>query len=186
MTGFSVRVRKTTDNPDAEIESVRQRILALTEENGKPVRLSVQTTGEYVQSASHIRLTRAMVWMVSVIAIVIGVISMLNTMAMSVLERTQEIGILRAVGWTRWRVIRMVLGEAVMLGVASAVVGTIGAIVATHVLAASPKVNGFIEAGIAPVVIVAGNRSHGPDRVTWRSVPGAPRGAPAPHGGHPP
>ena len=34
--------------------------------------------------------------MVSVIAIAIGVISMLNTMAMSVLERTQEIGILRA------------------------------------------------------------------------------------------
>ena len=94
--------------------------------------------------------------MVSVIAMAIGVISMLNTMAMSVLERTQEIGILRAVGWTRWRVVRMVLGEAVMLGLAAAVVGTVGAIVATHVLAASPKVNGFIEAGIAPVVIAQG------------------------------
>ena len=48
---------------------------------------------------------------------------MLNTMAMSVLERTQEIGILRAVGWPRGRVIRMVLGEAVLSALAAAAVG---------------------------------------------------------------
>lgn len=156
ITGFSVRVKKTSDDPNADIEAIRQRILALTDENGKPVRLSVQATRDYVQTASHIRLTKAMVWMVSVIAIVIGVISMLNTMAMSVLERTQEIGILRAVGWTRGRVVKMVLSEAVMIGLAAAAVGTVGAIAATHVLAASPKVSGFIEAGIAPVVVAQG------------------------------
>ena len=52
--------------------------------------------------------------MVTAIAILIGVIGMLNTMVMSVLERTQEIGILRAVGWLRSRIVRMVLGEAVV------------------------------------------------------------------------
>src|SRR5207253_2266800 len=95
ITGFSVRVRKTADHPDADVEAVRQKILALTDDQGKPVRLSVQTTSEYVRTASHVQLTRAMVWMVSVIAIAIGVISLLNTMVMSVLERTHEIGILR-------------------------------------------------------------------------------------------
>jgi hypothetical protein len=49
--------------------------------------------------------------MVSIVALAIGVISMLNTMVMSVLERTHEIGILRAVGWPRGRVVKMVLGE---------------------------------------------------------------------------
>ena len=58
--------------------------------------------------------------MVGVIAIAIGVISMLNTMVMSVLERTQEIGILRAVGWPPRRVVTMVLGEALLLGLLAA------------------------------------------------------------------
>ena len=51
---------------------------------------------------------------------------------------------------------RMVLGEAMILGVAAAIVGTVGAIVWTHVLTLSPTVNGFIEPGIAPVVIAEG------------------------------
>jgi putative ABC transport system permease protein len=156
VTGFSVAVKKTTTDPAAEVEAVRQKIQALTDTAGKPVRLSAQPTQDYVESASHIRLTRAMVWMVSVIAIVIGVISMLNTMVMSVLERTQEIGILRAVGWPRGRVVRMVLGESVALGVAAAVAGTVGAALITHALAQFPPVNGFIEGGIAPVVVVQG------------------------------
>jgi putative ABC transport system permease protein len=95
-----------------------------------------------------------MAWIVSLVALLIGVISMLNTMAMSVLERTQEIGILRAVGWPRERIVRMVLGEAVALGLAAAVVGTVGAIAVTHILARTPKVNGFIEGGVPLYVIL--------------------------------
>jgi putative ABC transport system permease protein len=156
ISGFSVRVRKSADNPDADVEAVRRRIEALTDENGRPARLAVQSVREYTQNMLYIRIVRAMVWMVSVIAVAIGVISMTNTMAMSILERTQEIGILRAVGWTRGRVVRMVLGEAVVLAMLAAAVGTVGAVVATHVLAASPRVSGFIEPGIAPVVALWG------------------------------
>jgi putative ABC transport system permease protein len=156
ITGFAVRVRKTTDDPAAEVEAVRRRIEALTDEKGRSARVSAQTVTDYVHTSSHIRILRALVWMVSVIALAIGVISMLNTMVMSVLERTQEIGILRAVGWPRGRVVRMVLGEAVVLGLAAAAVGTLGAVAATHALAASPKVGGFIEPGIAPAVVAQG------------------------------
>jgi putative ABC transport system permease protein len=81
---------------------------------------------------------------------------MLNTMVMSVLERTHEIGILRAVGWPRGRVVRMVLGEAVVLGLAAAAVGAAGAVATTYLLTRFPQVNGFIEGGIAPVVIAEG------------------------------
>ncbi|MDB5306287.1 MAG: yknZ 1 [Gemmataceae bacterium] len=156
VTGFSVRVRKNTDDPAAEVEAVRRKILALRDENGKPYRLSVQPYRDYVQTSSHIKILRALVWMVSAVAIAIGVISMLNTMVMSVLERTQEIGILRAVGWPKGRVVRMVLGESVVLGLAAAAVGVIGAIAFTYLLTRFPKVNGFIEPGIAPVVIAQG------------------------------
>src|SRR5207237_6541255 len=97
-----------------------------------------------------------MVWMVSVIAIAIGVISMLNTMVMSVLERTHEIGILRAVGWPRARVVKMVMGEAVLLSLAAAVVGAVGAAAVTYGLTLSPKVNGFIDGRISPVAVAQG------------------------------
>ena len=93
-----------------------------------------------------------MVWMVSVIAIAIGVISMLNTMIMSVLERTQEIGILRAVGWPRCRVVRMVLSEAVHARRSPAAWSARSAAIVGSRTSwrCSPKVSGFIEAGIAP------------------------------------
>jgi putative ABC transport system permease protein len=156
ISGFSVRVRKTTADPGAEVEAVRRKIQALTDAKGKSERFSVQTVGEYIHTSSHIRIVRAMVWMVSVVALVVGVISMLNTMVMSVLERTHEIGILRAVGWPRGRVVRMVLGEAVVLGLAAAAVGAAGAVATTYLLTRFPQVNGFIEGGIAPVVIAEG------------------------------
>ncbi|MCE9563604.1 MAG: ABC transporter permease [Planctomycetes bacterium] len=156
VTGFSLRVNKTSQNPDEDVERVRQRILSLTDKDGKPFRVSVERPQKYLNDAVHIKITKAMAWLISAVALFIGVISMLNTMAMSVLERTQEIGILRAVGWPRGRIVRMVLGEAIFLGMASAFVGTIGAVATTYLLAMSPKVNGFIEGGIAPWIIVQG------------------------------
>jgi putative ABC transport system permease protein len=156
ITGFSLRVAKSAPDSAAEVEAVRKQIGDLRDPDDPTVRLSAQTTQDYTQSASHLQLTRAMAWMVSSIAVMIGVISMLNTMIMSVLERTQEIGILRAVGWPRTRVVQMVLGEAVLLGLASAGLGAVGAVAITYILSQSPKVNGFIEGGIAPVVIAEG------------------------------
>jgi putative ABC transport system permease protein len=59
------------------------------------------------------------------LTVLIGGIVMLNTMLMSVFERTQEIGVLRALGWRRWRVLRMVLIESVALAMGSAFAGTV-------------------------------------------------------------
>lgn len=154
ITGFSIRVIKSLEHPDADVEAVRNQINELTDDTGR--HLSAQTTKDYVRTASHVQLLKAMAWMVAAIAIIIGIISMLDTMIMSVLERTQEIGILRAVGWPRSRVVKMVLIEAVILSLAAATLGAVGAVALTYVLTMFPKVNGFIEGGIAPVVILQG------------------------------
>lgn len=156
ITGFSLRVAKSDPDSTAEVEAVKQAIGQLRDPKDPTVRLSAQTSQEYSMTAPHLKMLRAMAWMVSSVAILIGVIGMLNTMVMSVLERTQEIGILRAVGWPRRRVVAMVLGEAVLLGVAAAAVGSLGAVAVTYGLSLSPKVNGFIEGGIAPVVVAEG------------------------------
>lgn len=156
VTGFSLRVRTTSPNHDDDVERVRQRIAGLTDERGKPLRLAAERPQKYLDDAAHLKITGAMAWMISSIAILIGVISMLNTMVMSVMERTQEIGILRAVGWPRWRIIRMVLGEAVVLALAAALFGTIAAVAGTHLMALSPRVSGFIQPSIPLNVILLG------------------------------
>tara|TARA_R110002072_G_scaffold110235_1_gene237799 strand:+ start:80 stop:1258 length:1179 start_codon:yes stop_codon:yes gene_type:complete len=50
-------------------------------------------------------------------------IGVANTMLMSVFDRTREIGLLRAVGWSRWRIVTMIEAEGVILSVAGGVLG---------------------------------------------------------------
>lgn len=156
VTGFSVRVKKAAPDSKAEVEAVRQRIEALRDPEDPSVRLSARTPESYVNSVSQLQMMRAVSWIVSAIAIVIGVIGMVNTMAMSVLERTQEIGILRAVGWPRGRVMRMVLGESILIAAAAAAAGALAAEIGTRILTLSPKVNGFIVGGVSSRVILEG------------------------------
>jgi len=47
----------------------------------------------------------------------------MNTMMMSVYERTREIGVLRAVGWRRGMVLRQMVGEALLLTLTSGLAG---------------------------------------------------------------
>ena len=156
VTGFSVRVNKSLLDSTDEIEAVREKIEALQDPEDPSVQLSAQTPGTFITSLSHLKMVKAITWVVSIVAMLIGAIGMLNTMAMSVLERTQEIGILRAVGWPPSRVLRMILGEATLLSLFAAVVGTVGASLALHLLTLTPRVNGFIAGGLATVVIAEG------------------------------
>ena len=58
-----------------------------------------------------------------IIALVLGAISVTNTMAMSVFERTRELGMLRAVGMTRIQVRRMIRHESVVTSLIGAALG---------------------------------------------------------------
>ena len=65
---------------------------------------------EQVGSATAI--FNAIIIGVAVISLVVGGLSVINTMAMSVAERTREIGIKRAIGGSRGRIIRELVTEA--------------------------------------------------------------------------
>ncbi|AWM36372.1 putative ABC transporter permease YknZ [Gemmata obscuriglobus] len=156
VTGFSIRVKRGTADGAAEIAAVQQRVADLRDPKDPTARLDAQPPDKYVQSVSQLKLIKAVSWLVSAIAFAVGTITMLNTMAMSVLERTHEIGILRAVGWPRSRVIRMILGEAAMIALGATTAGLLIAFVGMQSLTLSPKVNGFIEPDLSLMVILEG------------------------------
>ena len=58
-----------------------------------------------------------------IIALTIGVIIVMNTMLLSFVERIREFGLLRAIGWSRRRLLSMVMGEAVAISIIGAAAG---------------------------------------------------------------
>jgi putative ABC transport system permease protein len=62
---------------------------------------------------------------VSSIAVIVGAIGIVNTMLMSVTERVAEFGILKANGWSRGDVTRLVLLESAGLGLAGGALGVL-------------------------------------------------------------
>jgi putative ABC transport system permease protein len=57
------------------------------------------------------------------VAIFASLFGIVNTLSMSVLERTREIGVLRALGASRWQVRRQVAAESLVLGLIGAILG---------------------------------------------------------------
>jgi putative ABC transport system permease protein len=57
------------------------------------------------------------------IALIVGVLGIVNTLTMSVLERTREIGVRRALGASRWRVRRTMADESLLISLAGTLAG---------------------------------------------------------------
>jgi putative ABC transport system permease protein len=62
------------------------------------------------------RIVGAMSWSTSLLAVLVGVLGVMNTMLMNVFERTPEICVLLALGWKRGRIVELVLWESAILG----------------------------------------------------------------------
>jgi putative ABC transport system permease protein len=71
---------------------------------------------------------------IGLLSLVVGGLSVVNTTAMSVAERTREIGIKRAVGASRWRIRREIVTESAAIGLLGGLLGlALGALIATAV-----------------------------------------------------
>ncbi|HZT82610.1 MAG TPA: ABC transporter permease [Gemmataceae bacterium] len=148
VDAFSVVLEDPRDT--TKTNEIRQQIEAM----GNGIR--ARTVQQHVESMIEVKLAKAMSWLTSALAFLAGAFGMMNTMVMSVQERTREIGILRAIGWRPWRVVRMVLMEAAALSLIGGCVGTVGAIILLRVLTRLPMVNGLISGHIQPLLIVEG------------------------------
>jgi putative ABC transport system permease protein len=96
-----------------------------------------------------VRMAHASAWGTSSIALLIGILGIANTMAMSVFERTREIGILRALGWKRWQVLVLIQLEAAVLGLGGGILGIAAGLSALHLLATLPQTASIVSASLS-------------------------------------
>ena len=147
VSQFNLKLKPEFGGDNAALDRLKAKITDLKDAKGTLEHLEPLTTDQYVNSSNELRLSKAMAWMTSVIALAIGAVGMLNTMIMSVLERTQEIGILRAIGWRRRRIMRMILSESFVLSIAGAVAGIVGAMCLTRIVSRLPEAEGLVRPG---------------------------------------
>ena len=80
---------------------------------------------EMTQMADMLNMLQASTWAISLLAIIVGGLGIINTMLMSVFERTREIGVLKAVGWSNGKILTMIVGESLVITIVSAIIGSL-------------------------------------------------------------
>ena len=112
-----IDIRVTPSTSAKDVDLLCEEINRLVPE-GRAV-----VAGEHISKSEAYRMVQAMSWGTSLLAVLVGVLGVMNTMLMTVFERTQEICVLLALGWRRGRIIRMVLWESALLGLLGGVGG---------------------------------------------------------------
>lgn len=119
---------KVTDN--ANVTTVSNTI-----QDTYPNQLSTSTAADQANRINQgLGFINTASWAISLLAIFIGAVGVINTMIMTVYERTREIGVLKAVGWKDTRILSMILGESIVLTLLAFVAGTLIAVVGVEVL----------------------------------------------------
>ena len=120
---------------------------------------TVTSVMEMSQMARMLDMLQASTWAISLLAIVVGGLGIINTMLMSVFERTREIGVLKAVGWSNFKILTMIVGESLVITIVSAVIGSVIGVLACTLLGPqigfeplfTPKI--FIQAFVIAIIV---------------------------------
>jgi putative ABC transport system permease protein len=95
-------------------------------------------SSEFAQNTDDIQNMQSMVDAVVFMALLVGGIVILNTMVMTIYERTREIGTLRALGWKKRRILGMVVREAILISLLAGLVGILLGMGLTWLIALTP------------------------------------------------
>ncbi len=112
-----------TLQPGVSADAVQRQVEALLKDNPE---VSVRNQADFAQQqASQVNTVQVILYVLLALAIVIAVLGIVNTLALSILERTRELGLLRAVGLLRSQVAQMVTVESVVISVFGALLGLV-------------------------------------------------------------
>jgi putative ABC transport system permease protein len=121
----------------ADADAVQRRVAALLTDNPE---VGVRSQADFLaQLTSQVDTAVVMLYVLLGLSILIAVLGIINTLALSILERTRELGLLRAVGMPRPQLTQMVAVESVVIATFGALLGLlVGAVLGTAVVRAVP------------------------------------------------
>jgi ABC-type antimicrobial peptide transport system permease subunit len=111
-------------------------------------------SGDFANQMPDMQTTGAMMAGISLLAIVVGGMGVMNTMLMSVFERTREIGVLRALGWRQRAVMSMILNESLLLAGLGGGIGIGLGVGLAGLIQVAPLIGGVLTPAWAPDVFV--------------------------------
>ena len=139
-----IDIRATAGMSEENVKHLCDQINAMIPE------ARAMVAGEHVGNSQAYKFIRAMSWGTSLLAVVVGVLGVMNTMLMTVFERKQEICILLAIGWTRSSIMAMILWESALLGLLGGVAGVLIGALGVKVLETLPAIHGLLEPDLSP------------------------------------
>lgn len=143
-----IDLRVTSGTTKEEVNALCEKITSLVPEARAVV------AGEHIRDSQAYKMISAMSWGTSLLAVLVGVLGVMNTMLMTVFERTQEICVLLAIGWKRSRIVRMVLLESALLGFLGGVGGVLIGVFGVKLLVTTPAIRGLLEPDLNPQLLV--------------------------------
>jgi putative ABC transport system permease protein len=112
LTGIGIKVKK-----DANMAQFEEKMYKLPDVQVVSLAQVKQTIMTLVSTA------KVMVFSIALIAILISVVGVINTILMSVMERLQEIGILKSMGATAWDIFKLIWLETLILCISGGIIG---------------------------------------------------------------
>jgi putative ABC transport system permease protein len=141
VTFISVRLQRPESSDEAD--RVARAVESLAD-------LTVTRSGNVLSNDSLIGLLNAVSTSMAWVALLMGVLMVLNTLLMAVLERTREIGILSAIGWSKFRVMGALVLEGFILSALGSIFGIVFGIAGSRLLSEIPAIGRYV--AIEPAV----------------------------------
>ncbi|MGD8245122.1 MAG: ABC transporter permease, partial [Anaerolineae bacterium] len=116
--------------------------------------LSLSTTAGFAEQEQILEILEIGAMAIAGLAVLIGGVGMTNTLFMSAFERTREIGLLRSLGWGRWRVLALILGESLALALLGGLIGAGLGVGAVFAINRSSSILGIFGSQFSPALFV--------------------------------
>jgi len=126
----------------------RASVVARSIERDFPGTQVISDPQQALRAGANGTLISKAILVIVVIALVVGAISVANTMAMSIVERQGELGLLSTVGWSPVRVASLIFGEGIAVSVLGAAAGLLAGIIGGGLLVRALGVGAYISPSV--------------------------------------
>ncbi len=106
--------------------------------------LSVTDTAELAHDMRYIRIMQVTTSAISIVILIMAILTIANTLFMSVAERTYEIGVLMALGWKARQILSIILQEGLVISAVGGVLGVAIGVVIVGLISKSPEMVGLL------------------------------------------